>query len=231
MLQKIAEADYETDVELHLSALQPIRDERRVPAPLEWHPGEVLELIRWSEPENPNWEPGETGRIGHVMRAFSCAVLLRASAEKGNEELRQGENHTLVQLLVSVDMLGPEFQEAARRFLAWRIDQHKIAVTDRPFFLLGVLLLGLKCRPELATDDINDVVQSLIRAERTARITEVIPKENSEWLLGITHFDLKHDVWRAMGQQLMDLSGSIADRKTRASVVDIANRLQGSAQS
>lgn len=230
MLQKIAEANYEWKAELHLEALLPIRDETRVPVPMEWYPLEVLKLICWSEPDDPHWKPGETERVGHIMRAFCCAALLRAGGESRDEDLLQGENHTLAQLLVSLDTLGHEFQEAALRFLVWRLDHFGAYITERPFFLLGILLLYLKCRPEIEMDDLDDIVQALIQAEQEARAASVLPKDNSEWLLGLTFYDMKHDVWRAMGKQLFDLSGSIADPGVQARVVDIAHRLQGIAR-
>src|SRR5436305_280319 len=83
MLREIAAADYGRDVDIHLAALRPIRDQGIVPAPLGWHPGEVLELIRWSDPEDPAHKPGATGRRGHQMRAFACAALLRTAMENG----------------------------------------------------------------------------------------------------------------------------------------------------
>ncbi|MFT6397792.1 MAG: hypothetical protein ACJAYU_002547, partial [Bradymonadia bacterium] len=33
-----------------------------VPSPMPWRPGEVLELIRWSEPEDPEWRLLELAR-------------------------------------------------------------------------------------------------------------------------------------------------------------------------
>lgn len=62
MLHDIAEADYGTDAAKHLPPLKQFRDNRIIPV-LDWHPAEVLELIRWSQPEDPNWKPGSTGRI------------------------------------------------------------------------------------------------------------------------------------------------------------------------
>src|SRR5260221_13417688 len=74
MLAEIAAADYGIDADRHLASLRPIRDTGVVPQFIGWHPAEVLELIRWSDPENPEHKPGSTGRRGHQMRAFSCAV-------------------------------------------------------------------------------------------------------------------------------------------------------------
>src|SRR5437667_4516329 len=52
MLLEISEADYGMDADKHLAALRGIRDLVRLPSPLEWEPVEVLELERWSDPDN-----------------------------------------------------------------------------------------------------------------------------------------------------------------------------------
>ena len=85
MLAEIAAADYGMDMNAHLTELRTIRDQGIVPTPLPWHPGEVLELIRWSNPENPAHKPGSTGRRGHQMRAFACAAILRAGMGDGGD--------------------------------------------------------------------------------------------------------------------------------------------------
>ena len=53
MLRKIAEADYGAQAKGHLEALEQIARTGIVPQPLRWVPGEVLELTRWSEPDQP----------------------------------------------------------------------------------------------------------------------------------------------------------------------------------
>ena len=84
VLTEISLADYGEDAEVHLAALRTIRDTGTFSLPMHWYPAEVLELIRWSEPEDPNWKPGRTGEFGHWMRAFCCAALLRATREPWN---------------------------------------------------------------------------------------------------------------------------------------------------
>jgi hypothetical protein len=61
-LGEIVPADYGQDVEEHLVALRRICATREVPSPMPWRPGEVLELIRWSEPEDPEWRLLELAR-------------------------------------------------------------------------------------------------------------------------------------------------------------------------
>ena len=83
MLEEIAAADYGYDVEKHLAHLQLIRDEGSFAVPMRWEPREILELIRWSEPEDPKWKPGAFGERGHWMRAFACTSLLRGNSTDG----------------------------------------------------------------------------------------------------------------------------------------------------
>jgi hypothetical protein len=74
MLLEIARADYGCDAEAHLAALRPIRDEGSVVSPMQWQPGEVLELTSYCDPEQPEgppFEPGPTGRRGHLIRLFA----------------------------------------------------------------------------------------------------------------------------------------------------------------
>jgi hypothetical protein len=120
LLPEIAAADYGVQSDEDFAALLPIRDQQIIPFPLRWIPREVLELIRWSEPEDPAWKPGSTGTRGHLMRAFSCAVLLKAADNPETRGYIEGENDTLIQLISSVLYLGREACENALRFLCWR---------------------------------------------------------------------------------------------------------------
>jgi hypothetical protein len=86
---------------------------------MHWFPAEVIELIRWSEPEAPNWKPGRTGEFGHCVRAFSCAALLRATREPWNYGDGIGTDSTLIQLILSLGALPVDFTLQAAKFLAW----------------------------------------------------------------------------------------------------------------
>lgn len=154
MLREIAEADHGMDAQSHLAALRAIvRGD--VPAPLKWEPQEVLELIRWSEPEDPNWKPGSTGARGHWMRLFSCAVLIRCGAEPANEGCSLGEDSTIIQLVDSAIKLGHDSSLAALQFLSWRWESRGLSEWDRPYFAIAILLLSAllgKCDNQTAAE-------------------------------------------------------------------------------
>jgi hypothetical protein len=120
MLGEIALADYGEDHEDHLAELCQIRDTGEITKPMGWCPGEVLELFRWSQPENFAWKPGRTGLDGHWMRAFCCAALLRATCEPGNHE-DVGADHTAVNLIQSLRAIPTDLNRQASRFFAWLV--------------------------------------------------------------------------------------------------------------
>ena len=122
MLREIAAADYGQDVDEHLKQLLAIKH-GKVHVPMRWEPREVLELIRWSEPEDRTWSPGSTGERGHWMRLFACSALLRAAAEPANEGYFTGEDSTIIQLVDSGIKLGEKTATATLRFLSWCMQQ------------------------------------------------------------------------------------------------------------
>lgn len=204
MLRQIAAADYGQDTDRHLRPLQAFRDQRIVPT-LDWHPREVLELIRWSEPEREGWRPGAEGRPGHLMRAFACATLLRSYALPRNEGSWYSFNETAIQFVDSVRALGGNIVGPAVRFLAWSVwhlgplDREG---TDRPFLGLGLLLLctSLPDRPQAAAIDlsrwIESEVASLLRDQRGETTSD------GGWLLSLNHHDMRNDRWLALGHSL-----------------------------
>jgi hypothetical protein len=122
MLECISMADYGCDGDAHLAALRQLRDTITLSENPGWVPMEVLELIRWSEPENPEWKPGRTGEFGHWMRAFSCAAILRAEHEPWNYHYNDGSTcSTTIQLVLSLDALPVELKDEAARNFAWLI--------------------------------------------------------------------------------------------------------------
>lgn len=169
MLEEIAAADCAQDTEKHLAALRPIHETGRVALPLEWEPKEVLCLVRWSEPDDPDWKPGGYGPRGHMMRAFACCVLLRAAGEPGQDGYFDGENQTLAQLLSSVLTFGRAEHEAMVRFIAWRLASLDPG-EERPFFLFALLVLAMELGGERFSDErLGQLAERVEREEAAAR--------------------------------------------------------------
>jgi len=134
MLREVAEADYGWKADECLALLQPMLKAGLV-ASDDFNLREVLELIRWSEPDDPEWSPGGQGPRGHWMRLFACTALVRFAASQ--RDLFEGECTTLAQLISSaigtgatggagcrkcarVALLGLSWRRPGRRFSCLR---------------------------------------------------------------------------------------------------------------
>jgi hypothetical protein len=158
MLVEIANADYGDDVDIYLAAFHQIRA-KNISRPMQWHPGEVLELTRWTEWDNLHPPDGAISKRNHWMRLFACTVLIWASLEPENYEYNgeywnhiDGEDSTIIQFIDSAMNLGEETSLAALQFLGWRMQcQMQRALLDEDFgncpcyavaMLLWVSLVG-----------------------------------------------------------------------------------------
>lgn len=205
MLREIAAADYGMQADEHLAALRVIRDTGAVPAPMGWVPQEVLELIRWSEPDDPAWKPGSAGQRGHRMRAFACAALLRASGEPANALTLDVSNSTLAQMLASALALGREWQEALAGFLTWRIPEHPVN-EDRPYLAFALLFLAVLLRDgRLDGDALAAAAQWVIDEEAAAAdlVFYGYPATPGPWLIRLGP-NMRDSVWRSFAARLRD---------------------------
>jgi hypothetical protein len=153
MLRTIASADYGEEIDEHYRHLVAIRDSRTFPIRKSWIPCEVLELIRWSRPDLPDWKPGESGEIGHWLRAFCCAALLRAQCEPWNWQLGcsgngnffewTGMDSTVVHLVLSLCELPVNLAADAAGFLGWTLAHADFALADDLYLSFGIAMLYL----------------------------------------------------------------------------------------
>src|SRR5438552_13451632 len=138
MIDELAATDYGSDVTQHRQGIRSLLTVDRLPERLTWHPSEVLELMRWSMPDDPTWKPGSPGRRGHLLRLFSCLVLVRT-------QTGQDPTDSLAPLVDSALELEPEAVPATVRFLAWcRLHEPGDWRTDPtapPFLTFALLLL------------------------------------------------------------------------------------------
>lgn len=203
MLREIAEADYAQDVEGHFSALRPIWEGGDLTELDHWFPMEVLELIRWSEPEASVWKPGSTGSRGHKMRAFSCAVLLATPNFEPDKE-------TLIQMVDSVSLLGSEAQEATARFLVWRLDTLG-REEDRPFFALALAAIIQSLGASLSTameQELADWVAGEESFERAYLAGFHDSYRDAPWMFGLSFSDMRNQRWKALIRAVQERSGS-----------------------
>lgn len=117
-LRAIANADYGSDAEKHYAALVTIHKSGEVPANLGWQPYEVLQLVRWMEPDDEASKPFAEGKRGHVVRLFATTILLRAAGE-GRQFDSGDDDSDVAQAVASVQRLGPAYADEALALFAW----------------------------------------------------------------------------------------------------------------
>lgn len=204
LLAELARADSGFGERENLRVLKQIRDRRQIPALLKWNPKEALELTRWSEPDEPRERPETSGRRGHLIRAYACAVLLYAADAPEMQDFVYAENDTLVQLLDSVISLGPEAAECTRCFLLWRTLRLHTHHEETPFFLFALLLLSAALyRPPQDAADLVLLAGLVVSEENRARTGEWVMLHSDDWLLGLTCFNQRHEVWIKLAREIL----------------------------
>jgi hypothetical protein len=228
MLREIAAADYGSDIEQHLGPLSKWRDHRVIPE-LKWHPREVLELIRWSQPESQNWKPGSSGRRGHLLRAFACATLLRSYAKPENSDHWLSLNETVIQLFESIQALGEDYRPAGTQFLAWCFKSLVLAQdAEQEAAFFGVALLGLAANDKSYADGAIIGLCHWIELTVSYQVEQShVPVTNNGWLLSISYHNQRNEAWKRLGTELCEVAAKhpISERATR--IAQIGQALMG----
>jgi hypothetical protein len=205
MLQCIATADYGEDAEAHMSALRQVRDTGRFPRNMCWVPAEVLELIRWSEPEDPEWKPGRTGEFGHWMRVFCCAALLRATQAPWNYGDGLATDSSVVQMTLSLNELPVDFSVEAMRFLAWLLLQVDPEGNDEQICAYAVCLLWLAFHRLPSLSDQTLISLSKWLSGRADEIYESSSRGGNHGLREMVTGSIKQASWEKLALKFLDL--------------------------
>jgi hypothetical protein len=206
-LARIAAADFGFGRDTHLAALRDIQATGLIPQPLEWHPREVLELIRWRDGEN----------IDHTARAFACTVLCLDAA---GPSYRDGHEQTMAVLLESCLLLGDEATALAPGLMVTLVQSFAEFRAELGFAYLGLLLAAAARDPH--DPRLAPLADRLVAAELETRRAG----DGPGWLLGQTRFDLRHGLWRLLAEDL--LAGPARGQPSLAHLAAIAERLRGS---
>jgi hypothetical protein len=209
MLEWISTADYGEEADGHMAALRRVRDLSIFPEEMYWCPMEVLELIRWSEPEDSAWKPGRSGEFGHWMRAFSCAALLRATREPWNYGDGLGTDSTVVQLILSLHALPVDFTPQAVKFLAWLLLNSEPEAQEKQVCAYGIALFWsvLQLRQLVPDETLISLATWTLR-----RADEFYGSYSLGGLPGLQEMAVecqKRSSWERFGRELssLDLSG------------------------
>jgi len=205
MLKEIAAADYGQDVERHLAALRPIRDTCIFPPDLIWYPMEALELIRWSQPENPDWKPGRTGEFEHWMRAFSCAAILRATCEPWNYRGDCAFVKTTIHMILRLRMLPVDLTRLAASFLSWLMVQVGPEGTDRAVCAYGIgqLWFALHLAPAVPDEDLVFLAKWIARRAEELYLRPGSGRDKYLYRLGVGN--PPPSAWAHLGVAFSDL--------------------------
>jgi hypothetical protein len=164
----------------------------------------VLELVRYSEPDDPAWEPGGHGERGHLMRLFCCAVLLTAAGEPELDGYIEDEP-TLRRLVPSVVVLGDVALDALLPLLCWRALLPPTDEADRAFLAVSLTLLAaVRYRDEEDGALLRALGEWAIACEARARAAVSVPALTTEvWLLGLKGSADGDDRWRALAWEVL----------------------------
>lgn len=193
VLDLIAAADYGHGAPAHRAALDATLAQPALTPMVDWHPREVLSLVRWSRPDDDSEEARRWGGLDalgrserHWARALATTLLLRAGPDGG-------ENQTLAALLGSAKYLGPRAERATTALVAWRLSLRPgLRGEEEAFFWFALAVLGVRRDPPAAPDWLDTVCERADEAEARA------PRSGSSslWLLQTTLFDLCHGNWQ-----------------------------------
>jgi hypothetical protein len=178
---------------------------------------EVLELIRWSEPENPEWKPGRTGEFGHWMRAFSCAAILRAEHEPWNYHYNDGSTcSTTIQLILSLEALPVDLKHEAARHFAWLLLKSDPEGKNDSIREYGVALFwfALQFRLQVADADLIELAEWTVKRADELRWDPRVAEFSG--LKGMVIGCQKRSGWELLGVRLaeFDLSDRLSDLQT-----------------
>jgi hypothetical protein len=214
-LEAIARADYETDRPRHLAALQRIvAGDRRPLRPLRWHPREVLELVRWSE-------PGAAATGEHLRRLFACTVLLSAALEPADRGRTHSFNASLAAATESVVVAFPERRESFLALLDALEARGEALGAERAFLPLARLVASSPsgAPPEALCAEVEraDRLASISRAQ-SAGLAKA-PEGPWGWVLGVTAYNQRAKLWRSL------LKGALASTQGDPSYAHVVARL------
>jgi hypothetical protein len=228
MLLSIANADYGWDVERHLEALRPIRDEQMIFAPMGWHPKEILSLTRWINPGSEEDADISTSVLKqHIIRAFVCAALLRAGADPLNEPYFTGENSTIAALLDSLPALEPSIQTEALRFFAWVIPRLTQYNEEKPFYGLALVLLILRTQTPFTRTELKSLINWIFaEVKMIAEYPWNTVNDRKQWLTWLSDFDQRFELWQKIGLEIATLADQYGNSQGCQNLKALARHLE-----
>jgi hypothetical protein len=206
MLREIAAADYGWKADECYALLQPVLKAGLLPS-YDFDLCEVLELISFSQPDDPKWKPGGRGQRGHWMRLFACTVLVRLGPRYPDRFGRL--RLTLLPMVSSAIELGRSVAQGCGGVLAWRFLGFPVDDTeDPPFLALAILLSAVHLE---SREDCSAWLKELVRwvDDEESRARRARSGQRSSlpswgaWLSGSTRLRDRAADWRSLAQRIL----------------------------
>jgi|SRR5665213_1416035 len=195
MIHEIALNDYASNVDIHELEIMNQLSPSPVFGMLPWHPHEVLELERWSDPDEGDANRPPSGTPGHLKRLFACVLLLRNVAfvfsEDSDGDLYSGaffidtSAATVIQLVRSSIELGSQASRLALGFLLW-VHATQSHPHLRPFVSFAALLLHV--REDCSAANLLDTC-AWVEAEQNSGREQLDEEDvhSATWLVGLNY--------------------------------------------
>jgi len=223
MLDTISKADYGYGSEICFPILQQIRDTKTTPLKTEFIVGETLSLRQWREPKT---------REEHIERLFCSTTLLMLYPTDGIS-IGYDETAPLAAFIESVYTLDSNYYQQALSLITWRmlfeeeyeyqsdLDSLLHSSTDGFYIYTLILLLILNQKAE---EDVSFLVQMLIEIDKDSRIDGLFV-ENETFLLGLTNYDQRHNVWKTNSEKMLTQLDYLTDVKLKETLQKIGKAI------
>ncbi len=207
MLHEIAAADYGYKQDECLLALLTIKHQKKIDLTTSWAPGEMLQLMRWSEPDSP--AKGESGGTrGHLMRAFCCTVLLISNSDETRPDYIEEDQATLIQLVNSALELGDEAALLTYQFICWRTAQMRSDKAALPYSALALLILGAVLNKSGEPDTNVLLLAECALVEDNLLHQESLDyfggEDDEQWQFGSHRDNFRQEVWRETMRRILE---------------------------
>ena len=166
----------------------------RIPHPLSFQPRNELEVERYGR--GPD----------HLRRAFACAILCIDVAGPSPGDSDGGNDETSIPaLLESCIALGPDAVDGALGLFVAMADAYpKVDQNYKLLFAeLGMVLAAAWRDP--SDPRLAPVITRLIADGHRVAAAQKKPRKRGDqrWLLGLTLFDMQHDLWRSLAKTIL----------------------------
>jgi hypothetical protein len=236
MIEEISANDWGEDTGAHLAGiLAQLAPHPPLGLP-PWHPREVLELERWSEPDQESPYGPPSGERGHLKRLLACEILpgngayVSGSYDLSEEDFfLQTSAATLLQLTGSALALG--IPDVALGFVLWLFEK-QFHPGVRPFTAFCALALASFIGfGEASEQEIIEVCDWVDAEEARCRNSLGSDVDSERWLTGVNSYEGdRRAKWLLVANQAFEHNRREYSTRIRERLRQYSDRLAESSQ-